>query len=134
MAEQITRRPFVREVPRTRWFFRHPRYLRYMAREVTCIFIAIYTALLVVGCVRLAQGREAYEAFLSGLASPVCIAFHVLALGFAVYHSVTWFNLAPKALPLTLGDKTVAPAAIAGAHYVVWIVVSIVVLAAAGVF
>jgi fumarate reductase subunit C len=134
MAEQITRRPFIREVSRTRWFFRHPRYMRYMAREVTCIFIAIYTAMLVVGCVRLAQGREAYEAFLSALTSPVSIAFHVLALGFAVYHSITWFNLAPKAMPVQLGEKTVAPAAIAGAHYVVWVVLSIVVLAAAGVF
>jgi fumarate reductase subunit C len=101
---------------------------------VTCIFIAIYTAILVVGCVRLAQGREAYDAFLSALTSPVSIAFHVLALGFAIYHSVTWFNLAPKALPVQLGEKTVAPAAIAGAHYVVWVVLSIVVLAAAGVF
>ena len=134
MAEEITRRPFIREVPRTRRFLRHPRYMRYMAREVTCIFIAIYSAILVVGCVRLAQGREAYDAFLSALSSPLSIAFHVLALVFAIYHSVTWFNLAPKALPLQLGDKTVAPAAIAGAHYVVWVVLSLIVLAAAGAF
>ena len=134
MAEEITRRPFTREVPRTRWFFRHPRYMRYMAREVTCIFIAIYSAILVVGCVRLAQGKEAYDAFLAALASPVSVAFHVLALGFAIYHSVTWFNLAPKALPVQLGDTTVAPAAIAGAHYVVWVVLSLIVLAAAGAF
>jgi fumarate reductase subunit C len=58
----------------------------------------------------------------------------VLALLFAVYHSVTWFNLAPKAMPVQLGEKTVAPGVIAGAHYVVWIVLSIVVLAAAGAF
>ena len=134
MAEQITRRPFVREVSRTRWFFRHPRYMRYMTREVTCIFIAIYTALLVVGCVRLAQGREPYEAFLSALASPLSIGFHVLALAFAVYHSVTWFGLAPKAMPLHLGGKTIAPGAVTAAHYVVWIVLSIVVLACAGMF
>ena len=132
MAEQITRRPFVREVPRTRWFLRHPRYLRYMAREVTCIFIAIYTTILVVGLVRLAQGREAYEAFLTALASPVSIVFHLLALAFAVYHSFTWFNLAPKALPMHIGDKTVAPAAIAVAHYVAWVALSVIVLVIAG--
>jgi fumarate reductase subunit C len=105
-----------------------------MAREVTCIFIAIYTAILVIGCVRLAQGREAYEGFLSALASPLSIAFHVLALVFAAYHSVTWFNLAPKAMPVQLGEKTVAPAVIAGVHYLVWVVLSIIVLAAAGAF
>ena len=84
MAEQITRRPFLREVSRTRWFFRHPRYLRYMAREITCVFIAVYTALLVIGVLRLSQGREAYEAFLLALASPASIVFHLLALGFAL--------------------------------------------------
>ena len=132
MAEQITRRPFIREVSRTRWFFRHPRYLRYMAREITCIFIAIYTTILVVGVVRLAQGREAYEAFLAALTSPASIVFHLLALGFSIYHSVTWFNLAPKALPLHVGDKTVAPAAIAVTHYVAWVAISIIVLVVAG--
>jgi fumarate reductase subunit C len=105
-----------------------------MAREVTCIFIAIYTTILVVGVVRLAQGREAYEAFLAALASPASIVFHLLALAFALYHSITWFNLAPKALPLHVGDTTVAPAVIAGAHYVVFILISIVVLMLAGVF
>ncbi len=134
MAEQITRRPFIREVSRTRWFFRHPRYLRYMAREITCVFIAVYTALLVIGVLRLSQGREAYEAFLLALTSPASIVFHLLALGFALYHSFTWFNLAPKALPLHVGDKTVAPAAIAGAHYVAWVVITIVVLTIAGAF
>jgi fumarate reductase subunit C len=134
MAEQVTRRPFTREVSRTRWFFRHPRYLRYMAREVTCVFIAVYTVLLILGCIRLSQGRDTYEAFLALLATPASIAFHVLALGFAVYHSVTWFNLTPKALPLQFGAKMVPPRAIAGAHYVAWVVISVVVLVFAGVF
>lgn len=134
MAEQITRRPFTREVSRTRWYFRHPRYLRYMAREVTCIFIAVYTVLLVVGCIRLSQGREAYEAFLLALASPVSIAFHLLAFGFAAYHSVTWFNLAPKAMPLHLGERPVSPGYVAGAHYIAWGAISVAILALAGVF
>ena len=33
------------------------------------------------------------------LKSPASIVFHLLALAFAIYHSVTWFNLTPKALP-----------------------------------
>jgi fumarate reductase subunit C len=103
-----------------------------MAREVTCIFIAIYTTILVVGVVRLAQGRAAYDAFLAALASPASIVFHLLALGFALYHSVTWFNLAPKALPIHVGDKTVPPAAIAIAHYVAFVAIAIIVLVLAG--
>ena len=134
MAEQVTRRPYVREVSRTKWFFRHPRYMRYMAREITCIYIAIYTVLLLVGLYRLSQGAEPYQAFLAALRGPASIVFHILALAFSVYHSATWFNLTPKALPVQMGESFVPDAVIAGAHYVAWVAVSIVVLALAGVF
>jgi fumarate reductase subunit C len=134
MAIQVGRRPYVREVSRTRWFFRRPRYMRYMAREVTCVFIGVYTLVLVVGLARLAQGRAAYEAFLQALQSPASIAFLVLALLFSAYHSITWFNLTPKAMPLQVGEKFVPDGVIAGAHYLGWAIVSAVVLFAAGVF
>ena len=57
MAEEMSRRPYIREVPKVRWFFDHPSYLRYMARELTCLFIGAYTLLLVVGIGRLAALR-----------------------------------------------------------------------------
>jgi len=134
MAGQVGRRPYVREVSRTRWFFRHPRYMRYMAREVTCIFIGAYTVLLLVGLARLAESRAAYEAFVQALQSPASVAFHVLALVFSAYHSITWFNLAPKAMPVQVGEAFLPDSVIGGAHYVGWAIVSAVVLFAAGVF
>ena len=133
MAVQVGRRPFVREVPPTRWYLRHPRYMRYMAREVTCIFIAIYTVVLIVGIARVAEGRAAYAAFLEALQSPVSIAFLVLTLGFSIYHSFTWFNLAPKAMPVQIGERILPNAVIAGAHYAAWIVVTLVLLHFGGV-
>ena len=134
MAEQVVRRPFVLEVSKTRWFLRHPRYMRYMAREVTCIFIAVYTVILIVGIARLGQGPDAYHGFLQALRSPLSIAFHLLALVFSVYHSATWFNLAPKAMPVRFGESALPHAAIAGAHYVGWVLLSLAILWFAGVF
>ncbi len=134
MAEQVSRKPFHREVPRFRWFFRHPRYLRYMARELSCVFIGAYTLLLVVGIKRLSEGQAAYEAFLEGLKSPASIVFHVIALAFAVYHSATWFNLTPKALPVQLGEEFLPDGVIAGAHYAGWALLSLVILTLAGAF
>jgi len=133
MAEQVTRRPYVREIPRLRWIFRHPRYLRYMAREVTCIFIGAYAVLLLVALARLAQGRESYEAFLQALGSPAGIAFQVLVLAFALYHTVSWFNVTPKAMPIQRGEEFVPGGIIIGAHYAGWIALSIIVLFLAGV-
>jgi fumarate reductase subunit C len=134
MAEQITRRPYIREVPRTRWFLEHPRYVRYMAREVTCFFVGGYAVLLLIGIWRLSQGPAAYEAFLHALQNPASIALHVLALVFSVYHSITWFNLTPQALPVQIGERILPGGVIAAAHYVAWAVVSATVLVAAGVF
>jgi fumarate reductase subunit C len=108
--------------------------MRYMAREVTCIFIGVFTVLLVVGLARLAESRAAYEAFLQSLQSPAAIVLLVLALLFSAYHSITWFNLTPKAMPVQAGERFVPDAVIAGAHYLGWAIVSAVVLFAAGVF
>ena len=135
MVEKVSgRRPYVREVPKTHWFLRRPRYMRYMAREITCIFIGVYTFIWVVGIVRLSQGEAAYQAFLQALKTPASMVFHIAALVFAIYHSVTWFNLTPKALPVQLGEDFVPDGVIAGAHYAAWIVLSLVILLLAGAF
>jgi len=134
MAEQVTRKPFVREVPRTGWFLRHPRYMRYMAREFSCLFIGAYTLMLVVGLKRLAEGPEAWAAFLAALGSTAAIVFHLFALAFSAYHSITWFRLTPKAMPVQLGENFLPDRVISGAHYAGWAILSLVVLWLAGAF
>lgn len=131
MAEEMSRKPYVREMT-WRWVFRHPRYLRYMAREFSCLFIGAWTLLMVWGLKQLAEGPAAWAAFLEYLRSPASIVFHVLALGFATYHSVTWFKLTPKALPLQVGESFVPDGAIAGAHFGAWAVLSLAILYFAG--
>ena len=133
MAEEVSRKPYVRAMT-WRWIFRHPRYVRYMARELSCLSIGGWTLLMVWGLKQLAEGPAAWAAFLEGLQSPASIAFHVLALAFAVYHSATWFRLTPKALPLQLGEEFVADAAISGAHFAAWAALSLAVLYLAGAF
>ncbi len=102
--------------------------MRYMAREVTCIFIGIYTIILLVGLARLSEGQAQYEGFLAALRQPLSIMFHVLALAFSLYNSFTWFNVAPKALPIQVGEQFMPDSVVSGAHYVVWILLSIFIL------
>ena len=133
MAEEVSRKPYVRGET-WRWIFRHPRYLRYMAREFSCLFIGAWTLLFVWGLKQLAEGPAAWDAFLEWLKSPVSIALHVVALGFAAYHSITWFKLTPKALPVQLGEVFVPDGVISGAHYAAWAALSFAVLYLSGVF
>lgn len=129
----MSHRPLIREVPPTSWFFRHPRYLRYMAREVTSLFVGAYCVLLVVAMQRLSAGPEAWQGFLESLRSAESIVFHLLAATAAFYHAGTWFNATQKALPLQIGEEFVNGNYISGAHYVVWALLSLVVLYFAGV-
>jgi fumarate reductase subunit C len=99
-----------------------------MIRELSCVLIGAYTAVIVVGLMRLSQGQAAYDRFLDTLWGPVGIVFNVVAFFFALYHTVSWFNVTPKAMPLRMGDRRVPGGAIIGAHYAGWLAVSAVVL------
>jgi fumarate reductase subunit C len=129
----MSRKPYVRPMT-TEWIFRHSRYGRYMLRESSCLFIAGWTLMLVWGLKQLAEGPAAWEAFLQGLTSPASIFLQLLTLGFASYHSITWFNLTPKALPVQLGEEFLPDGAISGAHFAAWAVVSVAILFLAGAF
>lgn len=121
-------KPYIRELPKTSWFFRQPRYMRYMAREVTCIFIGAYALLLVVALARLAESEAAFNAFVQALSSPLGVLFNLAALVAAVYHSMSWFNVTPQAMPIQRGEEFVPGKMIVGAHYAAWAVVSVIVL------
>lgn len=134
MGQGMSRNPYVREIPKFRWFLRQPRYVRYMTREFSCLFIGAWTLLMVIGLKSLSEGPAEFEAFLESLRSPASIVFQVLALGFAVVHSITWFNLTPKALPVQIGEEFVPDSVISGAHFAGWGLLSVVVLFLAGAF
>jgi fumarate reductase subunit C len=123
----MSRNPYIRPIT-SEWIFRHPRYVRYMVREFSCLFIGGWTVLMVWGLRQLSEGPVAWAAFLELLRSPASIVFQLLTLAFAAYHSVTWFNLTPKALPVQLGEEFVPGWVIAGAHFAGWAVLSFIIL------
>jgi len=129
----MSRKPFVREVSTTRWYFKHPRYLRYMSREVTCVFIGAFALLLLCAVERLSEGQAAYESFLAALQGPWSVAGLVVVLVFAIHNATSWFNVTPKALPVQIGEEFLPGKFIVIAHYAVWVVATLVILYFAGV-
>ena len=129
----MSRKPFVRSVSKTGWYFKHPRYLRYMSREVTCVFIGAFALLMLCTVERLSKGPEAYASFIAAIQGPLSVFGLVLVLIFAVHNATSWFNVTPKALPVQIGERFLAGKYIIGAHYAIWIVASLVVLLLAGV-
>lgn len=123
----MNRGPLVRQISRRQWWLGASRYRRYMARELTSLFIGAYAFMLIVGLWRLSQGAAEFSAWLTAMHSPVGVLFNALILVTAVYHSCTWFNVAPKAMVVRIGAFKLPDIIISSAHYVAWAVVSIVV-------
>ncbi len=124
----MSRRPYIRPVQRSTWWLAQPRYIRYMAREVTSAFLCAYSLLIIVGLVRLAQGPLAYDAFLAAVYSTSGQVFSLLTLIFAIYHTYTWFQVTPKAMPIRKGGKLIAGSIIVGAHWFVFLIASVIIL------
>jgi len=73
-------------------------------------------------------GREEAQA-IARLRSPLFVTLDALALAFVLFHSITWFNLAPKAMVVRLKGKRVPDLLVAGANYAAWVVLSAAVAA-----
>lgn len=129
----MSRKPYVRPVSKTGWWLKHPRYLRYMSREVTCIFIGAFALLMLCAVERLSQGKAAYESFMQAITGPLSALGLFIVLAFAVHNATSWFNVTPKAMPVQIGEEFLAGKYIVGAHYAVWAIASLVVLFFAGV-
>ena len=117
---------YVRPMPVT-WWLRRPAYLLFMLRELSSVFVAAYLIGFLMMLHRLFQGPAAYASFLEGLKSPLAILFHVVALAFALLHTITWFQATPKAMAVWRGDQRVPAPLLIIPNYVAWVVISAVV-------
>lgn len=106
------------------WWLKKPTYLLYILRELTAVFVASYAVILLLTVRALSAGTESWAAWIATLQRPGMIAFHVLALAFAVYHSITWFTLAPTALVVKVKDKVLPANILVAVHVVVWLACS----------
>ncbi|MCH8879446.1 MAG: fumarate reductase subunit C [Planctomycetes bacterium] len=111
------------------WFTQRSSYRRFMVREATSVFLAAYLVYLIVWIYRLGQGPEGLAAAIDSARRPLTVALHILALAAALYHSITWFNLTPKIMPLYIGEDRLPDfwaAILMG--YLPWLVVSVILL------
>jgi len=107
------RRPYVRSMDG--WWKRDAYFVRYMAREVTALFVAAYAVVLLFGLVRLGQGEAAFNSWLQYLTTPWMKGFHLIVLAVFCYHTWSWFNIMPKTMPIMfVGGKRLQPGVITG--------------------
>ena len=105
------------------WLHRWP-YLKFILRELSSVFVAWFVILTLLQISALSRGPADYAQFQEWLRNPIVIVLNAVSLLFVVFHAVTWFNLAPKAMAIRAGGKRVPDVLIAGPNYVAWLVIS----------
>ena len=123
-------RPYPRQHSKT-WYLKRAPYRIFILREWSATFVAAYFGLLVVLAGKARDGEGALAAYVEDvLQNPLLILFHLLALAFAVLHTVTWFGAMPKGLRVRRGDEFVPGYLMIGANYAALAGISLVIAAA----
>jgi fumarate reductase subunit C len=123
----VVRQAYVR--PMQGWWRRDPFFVRYMVREATALAVLVYTVVLTVGVVRLAQGEAAWNGWLGALQSPWSMVMHVVLLVAFGVHAKSWFDIMPKTMPMMfIGRQRVAASTITRTGWAATVLASIVLL------
>ena len=106
------------------WWTRKRSYFLFVMRELSSLFIAWFVLYLLLLIRAVAHGEAAYDDFLDTAASPWLVAVNLVAFGFVVLHTVTWFSLTPQAMVVSVRGRRLPAAVIIGAQYAGLAVVS----------
>lgn len=132
IKEMIANRPdktklYYPQMP-TAWWFKKWSYFLFLLREMTSVFIAVFLVVYLFQIYHITQGADAYGDFAGQFRSGGWIAFHVVALIFAVFHSLTWFKTAAVILSPRVGGWVMPPWMVVALHIAAWLAVSAIVL------
>jgi fumarate reductase subunit C len=107
----------------TNWWTRKSHYFLYMVREFTAVPLALWLLWFLVEIQRAGAGAKGYYPH----TSPAFVAFSVICLLFALYHSFTFLSLAGVILHFKVLDKQIPSRLIVLSQFGLWAVASIVI-------
>lgn len=110
------------------WWTNRWIHIKFIARELTSICVAVYSLILLSFVNTVLLGPESFDTMILFFNSPISLIIHVFLLAGLLFHSITWFNLAPKAMVIKLGEKNIPGKLIALANYIGWLVVSVLLI------
>jgi len=95
-----------------------------MMRELSSLFIGLFSLQIVWGLYQHSLGEVAFQAWSDNLWNN-CLVLSLVIFAFAVYHSFTWFKVTPKAMPLKFAGKRIPGIVIIAAHLLLWLFCSV---------
>ena len=105
------------------WWVRKRHYFLYVVREFTALPMALWLLWLLFDIKSAGAGASNFQP----PRAPAFVAFSVVCLAFAMYHSYTFLKLAGVIIHLRVLDKTVPPRLIVLTMFGAWALASIVI-------
>ncbi|MGH9118703.1 MAG: fumarate reductase subunit C [Acidimicrobiales bacterium] len=106
-SEERQRYPvYVAPTPRF-WWLRTAPFRRFVLRELTSVFVGLFSVVLLLFLLALSRGEEAYNGFLNWLDLPGIMILHAVTLAAVLYHTATSIQLASQIQEVRLGGRTV---------------------------
>ncbi len=106
------------------WWLGKFSYTRFISRELTSLAVAYAAVLLVVQTWALSRGEAAYARFLDAIQSTPLVLLHTVVFVVLLFHTITWLNLAPKALVIRVAGRRLPNSLVVVGHYLAWLSVS----------
>ena len=106
------------------WWLGEWHYLKFILRELSSVFVAVFVIETFFLLSALRSGPEAYAHFQQFMRNPLLIGLNITSFFFVVFHTITWFNLAPSAMPVRVQGKRLPEVVVAVPAYVAWALVS----------
>ena len=111
----------------TTWWLQKTSYFMFILRELSCVFVAWFVIYLLMLFQAVGRGDAGYQAFMAWSAASSIVLLNVVSLLFLLFHAVTFFAAAPRAMVVKLGPNRVPGSAILAGHYVGLVAVSLIV-------
>ena len=108
----------------TYWWLSQWSYTKFILRELSSVFVGYFIVITLLQVRALTLGASSYAELQDWLGNPLVILLNSVGFLFLLLHTVTWFNLTPRAIVLRLGGKRVPDILIIAPNYVAWLVIS----------
>jgi len=106
------------------WWLEKPSYARFVLREISSVFVAVFAGVTLLHVQALREGPDSHARFVEWLRSPGMLALDAVVLAFVLLHALTWFHLAARAVALRFMGRKVPDGAIVAGNYAAFLVAS----------
>jgi fumarate reductase subunit C len=111
----------------TFWWLEKGSYFAFILRELSCVFVAWFVVYLLLLVRAVTQGDASYQEILAWSATTPILLLNSVGFLFLIFHAVTFFDAAPQAMVVKVGQHRVPGSLVLAGHYAGWVAASAVV-------